>query len=448
MENKHDRITDVKQVVLGSLQQMQEPVDYLEEQKLHPAPVSLLKRIPFLSRFIKNAGELGNEVMQLGTSVTTFRDSVPEAALSGFQFGAVALAALDFLLIPIIYLSAFILNQKVPITLNNNARWMFSAILLALTLTAVFLPVTAPIIALVTAGLTLGLSSFLLGKSLYERYQLGKERKAIRQIIDNAEDEMQRIQDDAEYLEVALKEADNTDEAFLAELYNESQILHERYIAQKKLITELKTTEADINERIKKVDVLHVTDKAVAVAFAAIAVVGLVIALFIPPVGFGILAAVSVASMAYITARLATPLFRSLGSWFKNTFQKTSEVGDDPEHQEGVQHEKGLDEEGLPEYSQHVAQQPQSGPEKTSSTDAMLERLTTDVATVSPHSSQIMGFDPDDEAFDPDLEVDRVIKPVTHAEEGEGEGEQRRDRDQKELVEEVDDGDAESHTLR
>ena len=445
MENKHDRITDIKPTVIGSLQQMQEPIDYFEEERTHPAPVSLLHRIPFLSRFIKNAGELGNEVMQLGASVTTFRQSVPDSVLSGFQFGAVALAALDFILIPIVYLSAFILNQKVPISLNNNARWMFSSILLGLTLTAVLVPVTAPIIALVTAGLTLGLSSFLLGKSLYERYQLAKEHKVIRVLMDSAEDEMQRIQDDAKYLESALNGVDDADEAFLAELYNESQVLQERYAAQKKLITELKIKEAEIKEQIKKVDIIHVTDKAVAVAFAAIAVVGFVVALFIPPVGLGILAGVSVASMAYITVRIAKPLFKSLGSWFKNTLQKTTEIEEEQEQQDGVQHEKGLDEQGLAENSQNVIQPPQRGPEKTGSTDTILERLAADEAAVSTRPSEIVGLDLDDESLDSDLEVHHVSKQEAHAEEGEGEGEQRRD--EKELAEEVDDPDTESRGL-
>ncbi|MCK0183615.1 hypothetical protein MWM44_15210, partial [Legionella pneumophila] len=48
------------------------------------------------------------------------------------------------------------------------------------TITALAVPVTAPYIAFASAGLSLGVGTFLLGKTLYERYQLGRERRKLK----------------------------------------------------------------------------------------------------------------------------------------------------------------------------------------------------------------------------------------------------------------------------
>ena len=68
-------------------------------------------------------------------------------ALNVNPFVGISLNIIDFIQIPLLYLAAFALGKKAPITLSNNGRWLYAAVLLALCLTAFLLPVTAPFIA-------------------------------------------------------------------------------------------------------------------------------------------------------------------------------------------------------------------------------------------------------------------------------------------------------------
>lgn len=191
--------------------QMQAPVLY--DIKKPTVSVPLLKRIPFVSQFVKNASELGEQAIHVGNSFTEIPGlKAPSHLNHGFHWGGAALAALDFLLIPMIYLSSYIYGEKVPFTLNNNARWMYSGVLLGLTLTSILVPAAATPIGLVLGGVSMGLSSFLLGKAIYERYHLGKERRALATEIVKAEGEMSLLQEQANLLQESLAQATATEE--------------------------------------------------------------------------------------------------------------------------------------------------------------------------------------------------------------------------------------------
>lgn len=83
-----------------------------------------------------------------------------QAAGNGFQWAGLGLALIDFFRIPLIYLAALLIGQKPPITLNKNARWLYSTVLLVLTIISLTVPAAAPPIALVTAILGFGCSVF------------------------------------------------------------------------------------------------------------------------------------------------------------------------------------------------------------------------------------------------------------------------------------------------
>lgn len=326
------------------LQGIQQPVAYVPKKK--KVPLSLLRHIPFISRFVKSASK---DAMQLGSSISSLQATPPAGLTSGMQFGGVSLAALDFLMIPAIYLSAFIFKQPVPITLNNNARWLYSGVLLGLAITALAVPGAAPIIGLVSAGLALGLSTFLLAKALRERYVLGKERKVLRRELVSAEEEMQLIQSEAEKLRTKLQQT--TDQEHLTEIYQQIALLQTRSQAQKERIGALKEKEEVIEEKIKKLGIVQILDKGLGVSLASLAVVGLVTSLFFPHVGLAILAGVSAVSLAYLAVRITVPIVRALGKWlinkFRNAAQTDNEVQNSNEpqfaHQQEHQQEPSLD---------------------------------------------------------------------------------------------------------
>lgn len=411
------------------LMQMQAPVLYNIKKPTESTP--LLKRIPFLSQFVKNASELGDKAVHVGGSFTKIPGLQTPGGLShGLHWGGAALAALDFLLIPMIYLSSYIYGEKVPFTLNNNARWMYSGVLLGLTLTSILVPAAAMPIGLLLGGVSIALSTFLLGKAIYERYHLGKERKALASEIAHAEGEMALIQEQAKIVQESLARA--TTKAEQHALCAQVDLLKKQYGEQKDKITGLKEREAVVNEKVKKLEFIHILDKGLGVGFASLAMVGLVLSLFFPTVGFPMLAAVGVASATYLAARIFGPMLRDAGNWLldklRNVFGKS-----DAEKTEA----NGLDNT-LEHTNANTAQTTQSQQEhenldhgqtkhaELNSTGAMLEHLLGTREAVIASLSHEQTTAVTEELFDTeeDIAIDEsLIEHDAHVEESQKETE-------------------------
>ncbi|HAT8600103.1 TPA: hypothetical protein JA994_12825 [Legionella pneumophila] len=308
---------------LQLLQSMQRSIEY----PLTPInKTSLLKkatkRIPLLSKFLKKIDDTGDIAVKIGERITSISHTPGKESLAhGFAFGGVAMAGFDFLRIPVIYLSAYLLGEEVPVNLSNNAKWLYSAVLLGLTITALAVPVAAPYIAFVAAGLSFGVGTFLLGKTLYERYQLGRERKKLKAEIIREEDEMLKIQDKAKHLESLLQSADNEEQ--IAAILYEISVVQEDYNRQKKQIQGLKNDELQLEQQIKNLDTMKVVDRTVAVALSALTIAALAVTLFFPPVGGGMLAGIAILGGAYFVARVSAPLVKATAIWLYNKLKST-----------------------------------------------------------------------------------------------------------------------------
>lgn len=305
----------IPQQINDLLGQMQTPVTYNVKKSTDSVP--FLLRIPFLSRFVQSVGDVGGKAVRVGSSFIALPNVNPSVELSsGFHWSGFALAAVDFLVIPMIYLSSYIYGEKVPFTLSNNARWLYSGVVVGLALTSLLVPAAAPAIGIVLGGISLGLSVFLLSKAVYERYQLGKERREIRNELAPAEEEMRHIQEQARVLQIAFATAANAEEQ--KNIGFQIVLLKEHYDEQKLKITALKEKEAVYNEKIEKLGFIHILDKGVAVGLSSVAMAGLVVSLFLPTVGLPMLAGVATASLAYLSARIVVPLIRDAGIWVFN----------------------------------------------------------------------------------------------------------------------------------
>lgn len=333
---------------LQLLQSMQDTVKYSITPLDKPSLLRIAaNRIPWLSKFLQAVDDTGDSVVKIGERVANLPDIPGKESLSqGFSFGGIAMAAFDFLRVPIIYLSAYLLGQEVPVNLNNNARWLYSALLLALTITAIAAPVTAPYIAFIAAGISLTVGVFLLGKTLYERYRLGKERKKIETEIRSEEEEMHTIQKEVKRLKSLLEKA--TEEEQIAKILFEIAVIQEQYNAQKKQIQDLKNKEFQLEQQIKEIGVMQVVDRSIAIGLAALTIISLVVSLFFPPVGLWMLTGIAIFGGAYLAARLATPFIKSLGSWIYNKLNPSTE--ENPQSEEIInapslsnQHEKQKD---------------------------------------------------------------------------------------------------------
>ncbi|WP_454781325.1 hypothetical protein [Legionella sp. WA2022007384] len=299
------------------LEEIQRPIDYGVELSFSKAdPEKVLKKVLFLSQLIKTTGGSGKAIMQISSSIRTFNNIAPTDSLKlGLGIGSIAFAVLDFLLIPFIYLTCYLLGEKIPADRNNNAKWFASAVLLALTITSIAVPPIALAIGFTSSSIAFLLSIFLLGRTIQERWRLGKERRATRKLIVEAEEKIKLIQTEAITLRNALSDGINEQELIF--LCDQISSLQARFNPKKDHLIKLKLKELDLNNKIKNAGFVQIMDKGVGFSLSALALIGLIVSLYFPLVGLGILTAVSVISLAYLVARLIVPIIQ-LGKWVVN----------------------------------------------------------------------------------------------------------------------------------
>ncbi|KTD34745.1 coiled-coil protein [Legionella moravica] len=282
---------------------------------------SALARIPWVSKFSLKFDDAADTAINIGERVTEVNDSFGNESIAhGFHYAVLAMAILDFVRIPLIYFAAYLFNEKIPIKMSTNLRWAYSAFLLGLTITALVSPVTAPVIAFVSAGTGLVFGIFLLARTLINQYKLGRERKLLHEEIIKAEEEMKTLQEEAKDLEQQLT-ASTGDELLALNIKD----LEERYNSQKSLLSDLKNQELHIEQKIARVGMMRVLDKSIGIGLTSLSIIGLVVTLFVPPVGGWILAGAAIAGGVYLFARLMTPVFKFLGNWLINQFKPTEE---------------------------------------------------------------------------------------------------------------------------
>ncbi|WP_182351347.1 hypothetical protein [Legionella sp. PC1000] len=315
------------------LEEIQRPIDYDLELSTRKKSKKFLKKILFLSQIIKTTGDSGKAMMQIGSSVRTFNNIKPTESLThGLNIGTIIFAALDFLLIPFIYLTAYLLDGKAPVNRSNNARWLFSAIVLALTITSICVPAIALAMAFTIASTSLVLSLFLLGQTLYECYQLSKERRAIRKLIAGGESQIEESQNEAAQLRTTLDDV-RTEQQLLLH-YEQIISLQERFNEQKEYLIKLKSKELKLSKKIKNAEFMQVMDRGVGLSLCTMGMIGLIVSVYFPMAGLGILTAVSVISLAYFIIRLAVPLLQRFGGWIASKFRPRTDGSiseEDPE---------------------------------------------------------------------------------------------------------------------
>lgn len=269
------------------------------------------KNMAKINGIIAQVDESGAAISKLGEQFSSMHHShINETVTHGFHLAGFFMSVFNFVRIPAIYLIAYLTNQKIPLTLGNNARWLHATILLGLAVVALSVPALAPIIAFVGAGLSLGVSVFMLGKKLYERYQLGRELKNITQAITTADEAMELLHQQVFSLNEMLKTVDN-DDAFVM-VSEHIALLEKAYKTQKAGLVELHQHQRLTQEKINVLNDYFMFDKSLAVAFASASVLGLVVSLFLPGMGLGIVAGVGIAAASYALLRIITPFIVQL----------------------------------------------------------------------------------------------------------------------------------------
>ncbi|OGO93881.1 MAG: hypothetical protein A3F41_00960 [Coxiella sp. RIFCSPHIGHO2_12_FULL_44_14] len=282
--------------------------------------LAAMKRIPFLVSLLNSVGYL-KSADDVGLDLSGLVSS--SQMLQGFQFGSLALSAVDFVKIPLIYLAAFLLGEKLPpFNLSRAAKWLYSAVGLGLGIAALVLPGAFPFIITVGAVLGVVVGAMSLGQLSLDRATTSDQLKAVQVDIEEARILQTKIITKKEEFDNAINNTSNTNITKPKRESQANRILIDLYSLQFKFdrfkLQDLLNQEAQYEEKLKKMtDPTRVVDKSVGVVLATLGLAGAITLFIVPPVGLILLAASSLLGGAYLLGRIATPWVKRWGDWFK-----------------------------------------------------------------------------------------------------------------------------------
>ncbi|WP_454781431.1 hypothetical protein [Legionella sp. WA2022007384] len=298
---------------------------------------SILKTLPFFNRFIESAEVAGSAITSM-VQIKGHLTHASDVAGSAFLIIRFVNAAIDFIRIPGIYIAAYIANQESPITLSRNARFLYSAVLLGLTITAVAFPPSAPIIALVISIATLGLSVVTLAKLYYKRYEVKDKLAQLEKDIDIKKNQLAHLIDNLEQLEAEAKKMKVAGQRDNIKLLEDNIKTGRQEI--KKQLNELQKLYDDQElgkQKLAKLGTIATWDKSAGVAFASLALIGAIVSLVFPPAGFPILAAAASLAVVYVVGRVTYPLFKFLAGKIANLITRKPESAKKESEEKGVE---------------------------------------------------------------------------------------------------------------
>lgn len=296
--------------------------------------MDLLKaKIPGLTGLLQGMGRTGGTISSL-IAATGHASQPLQAAGSGFHMAGAALAAVDFIRIPLVSLAAFIAGEK-PITLSKTGRWLYSATGLGLALTAILVPVAAPYIGVAAAGIALGVSVVTLGNMIYQRQKLKKSLKQTETHIETGMAKLKDIASEAERLENELGTLDATKDAKrISEIESRLTTLEDEAKDQETSLQEFYDKQAKDQAKLKKMGVMAFMDKGVAIGLGSMVVIGAIVSLFFPVAGLSILAAAGVIGVSYAAGRflgpMVAPYVKKFGSWVAGKFSQDKDDSREP----------------------------------------------------------------------------------------------------------------------
>ena len=318
-----------------SAEQMNEGLTFIKPSAKAIKIEALSEKVPLLSGYVRHAVELLGSVDSLGDAVTQLftaekrTSHALQAASSGVQFAGLTLSIIDFFRIPAIYLGAAIVGEKPPITLSRNVQWLYSGVTLGLTIAALAIPIAAPPIAIALAGLGLGVSIATMAKTVYHRYKAPKELKLTEETIEEESKRLHELHEKALDLEkkIHLAEAENTSPEELMKDREELEAtlteFNTTFSDKKETLQTLYNKKIQCEALLEKHDTPAVMDKGIGIALSALALTGLTLSLFFPPLGFALLTASAVAGASYIVSRTLFPIVKE---WVTKLFNKKTET--------------------------------------------------------------------------------------------------------------------------
>lgn len=297
-----------------------------------------INKILFLSGFLASLNTTGRafaKLAQVHHHVIESLDSLKKvSAVTG-----TALSIINCIRIPMIYLAAYIVGEKVPFTLTRKAEWLYSGVLLALTITALAAPITAPVIAIVAAGIGCVVSVMTMGKAIYQRSKYRSELEKITAIIAIKTSELRALHEKTLALEKkliqAIRQENNEEkEQILPDMDNLKALFEAKFKETKDELQDLYNQKFSCEKKLEKKSIGAVLGKGLGLVISAFAVIGLSLSLAFPFIGLPMFAASSLTGLILMGGQV---LFSKISQWVSPASKQKSTIGNNQEIKDSLE---------------------------------------------------------------------------------------------------------------
>ena len=298
----------------------------------HPSKRSncilLSKKIPFLSTLIQTANDDGSSLGGLAELEDHVTESANTIAASS-QLVDFALSCIDFILISATFITSILSGEKPPLTITQKGRWVYGAISIGLTATAIAVPALVSPLGMALAGLVFVSGVAGLIKITFNRMMLTRKLKKIEEKIANDMAELKKINEQTEQLEKELelaKQANNQLEIkqLHAQLVQLNHEFETRY-AQKKVVLQTAHDEKLILEQqLAKLSKGAFFNKGLSIGLSGLALAGTVLSFIFPPVGFALIAATATIGLLAVLVKIIVNRVKSRAKKREQEAKKTT----------------------------------------------------------------------------------------------------------------------------
>lgn len=270
---------------------------------------SILNDIPYFTAMMRRLNDIGIATDRLSTMTGSTTPEMLEITRN-LPLVNLATRALDFIQIPFIYLIYFVMGKKAPITLKNNSRWLYAAVIFGLLLTAVTAPITAPFIAVIVAFTILAVTTLTLAQIL-QQYRVDQLLLAeLNTSINTEMRQLELIQHQAK--ELGNKLLDTKSDKAAVEIISTIDELNLQYTTKTNFIQTLYDKRHECEEK-QKIETT-VMNKCFMIFVYGLTTIGAILAFLFPPVGLAIMITAGFINAAFALSQITLILLNKTRS--------------------------------------------------------------------------------------------------------------------------------------
>lgn len=256
-----------------------------------PFVMTSLMNIPFFSSIFKEI--IGSTVTIEHVVTHPNKEILDTLPVIGMAFNS-----LDIVRIPMLYFVSYILGEKIPFTLGNNAKFVYGAIFLGMMLTSILLPFTAPIIGVCAAALVLTAGLAALNMAVKQQTKNREKLAALPDEMTTCATTQQELQTSAHELKTKLSESSNLAET--TQIIEDISALAVKYEETEKTLKTLHVQQSTLEQSR---DNMKVIDKRIKTSFALLGLAGSILVLAAPAAAPAMLMSLGLAGSAYFIGR-------------------------------------------------------------------------------------------------------------------------------------------------